>query len=523
MGRTANGRRYPDLIKIAEKPARPISFVVIRFSDEYYHNFLQSESAHDSLNEVIEIDNTSNLHYDNLSRAIIAGLDKAQNDIIAVIHEDVLLPDGWQSQFEHSLRQLEVHDPAWGMLGSVGWNSDGAFIGHWSDPHQFKNTFEGSGFNFQEAEKLDEQLLIMHRARKPNLDGNLPGIHFLGEDLKHDLSSHGLRCYAVNAPTIHKYADRTGEIIVSSAQSDKIGDRESATYLADEACCKDYVRWKHPNFFPQTDTIPSVPALDKDKILQLERPVIVVCKGEAEAELLRGLLAGIGVYSGSSRLEADEFQGLMIPVYKMVIEKFRCHASWQKSHTASSLQSVAAHMIRDLPPSQPWGFVFPESILVLPELRDVFPNARYVYFQRDPLSICTGAVARSARLDNHIGRISLPEAYRYLGIDVAQITTDDAVDHMISTTVHHLELVRQHFAEVANSVQLTLSFEVLVQDPESTMERLSTWLGDQGSRQAMQPIHIDAAMKPLGAVYSAQRIEAAADRLAVIRAALGYI
>ena len=522
-GLSGDARQYPQLTRVAGKASIPISFVVIRFSDEYYHNFLRSESAHGNLNQVIEIDNTSNLHYDNLSQAIIAGLDQAQHEIIAVVHEDVVLPDGWQLQFEKSLRQLEDHDPTWGMLGSVGWNSDGAFIGHWSDPHQFKNTFEDSQFDFQEAAKLDEQLLIMHRDRLPNLDSHLPGIHFLGEDLKRDLSSRGLHCYAVNAPTIHKYADKTGRTILVSTQSDKIGDRESATYLADEACCKDYMRWKHPDFFSDADTAPSAIPLDEAKKRQLERPVIAVCKGEIESELLRGLLADAGVYVGHSGVDVGEFPELMIPVYKMVIEKFRCHAPWQKRNTASAFVKFAAHMIRDLSPGRPWGLVFPEAILVLPELRDIFPEARYVYLQRDPLDICTGEVHKTARLDNHIGRISLPEAYRYLGMDVERIPVDDALDHMVTTTMHQLELVDRHFAEMSGCERLTLQFDELVKRPASTMEQLSIWMEDLSPRGVALPQDIETPIENVNDRYSDEKIAAAAGRLAGIRTALGYI
>jgi hypothetical protein len=523
IAQTGDARQYPELTGLTGKATVPISFVVIRFSDEYYHNFLCSESARDSLNEVIAIDNTSNLHYDNLSQAIIAGLDRARNDVVAVIHEDVLLPEGWQLRFEKSLRQLEDHDPDWGMLGSVGWDSNGGFIGHWSDPHQFKNTFEGSQFDFQEAERLDEQLLIMHRDRRPNLDGDLPGIHFLGEDLKRDLSSKNLRCYAVNAPTIHKYADKTGTPILASTQSDKIGDRESATYLADEDCCKDYMRWKHPDFFPDVDcAAPGLPR-DEEKMYQLRRPVIVLCKGETESELLRGLLAEIGVYFGRSSLDAGEFPALMIPVYKMVIEKFRCHAPWQKRNTANAFLNIAAQMIRDLPSSQPWGFIFPESILVLPELRDVFPEARYLYIQRDPLDICMGQVDRTARLDNHIGRISLPEAYRYLGLEVGRIPLDDTLDHMVATTVHHLELVAKHYAEAPGSARLTLLFEELAKNPVSAIEKLSTWLEDLSPESIAPAMDVEKSVVLLRNRYSAEDIEAATERLAGIRTALGYI
>tara|TARA_B110000503_G_scaffold51450_2_gene83032 strand:+ start:27050 stop:28744 length:1695 start_codon:yes stop_codon:yes gene_type:complete len=515
-------RVYPQIPVITAEMTLPISFVVIRFSDEYTHNFFRSESAQEPLNEVIEVDNTSNLYYNNLSRAIAAGLERAHNDIVVVVHEDVLLLDGWQSQFQQTLHQLEEHDPAWGMLGSVGWNASGEFIGHWSDPHQFKNTFKDSQCDFQEAVKLDEQLLIFHRDRVPNLDGNLPGIHFLGEDLQHELARIGLKCYAVNAPTIHKYADKEGQIIISSNQSEKISDRESATYLADEACCKDYIRWKYPNLFSPADAVVASRSLGANQISQSRQPVIVVCKGELESALFHKIAWDTGVFFPG---ESGEESELMIPLYKMIIEKFRCHAPWQSGNTADTLQSSVAQMLGGLAPGQPWGFVFPESILVLPELRDVFPSARYVYFQRDPLAICLGETHRTARLDNHIGRIALPEAYRYLGMSRARILDDDALDHMVHTTLHQLELMNQHqLAQVGiGSELLTLRFEDFLENPASAMERFSRWLGGSKCSGAIAPLEIEECLKVPKDRYPTARISAAAEKLVRIRETLGYI
>jgi hypothetical protein len=93
-------RHYPHLPVSGNNPKVPISFIVVRFSDEYLHNFLPSECANNSLNEVIIIDNTSNLFFDNLSTAIDHGIAQTKNDLIAIVHEDVRLIDGWQMRFE---------------------------------------------------------------------------------------------------------------------------------------------------------------------------------------------------------------------------------------------------------------------------------------------------------------------------------------------------------------------------------------------------------------------------------------
>ena len=520
-------RRYPVIPAVAAPATLPVSFVIVRFSDEYLHNFLKSECAHDPLNEVIEIDNTSNLYFDNLSQAILAGLDRAHNDIIVVVHEDVLLPQGWQPHFEQSLRQLEEHDPSWGVLGSVGWNEVGQFVGHWSDPHQFKNTFLDSPYKFHEVQKLDEQLLIFHRQRIPRLDSDLPGIHFLGEDLKQQLSRLGMKCYAVDAPTIHKYADKYGERIVSSRQSDKIGDRESVTYLADEACCNDYIAWKYPHVFSGLKQAAGGAQSSASGRLQVIRPIIFICKGELEAAAARAIAQDSGIFTGALPSDASESALLRMPIYKMIIEKYRCHAQWQKHNTADTLQMLAARLLGDLPLDVGWGIFVPESILVLPELRRVFPEARYVYIQRDPFSTCMEEPHRTACLNNHLGRIALPEAYCALGLEISRILEADPLDHMICTTLHQLDLVRQHLASVAESEPLVLPFEDCINSPSSAMERFARWLGAVRSDCASAGLNLKMALDAHSSIetcgYSQAQKLAAMERLSVIRRSLGYI
>ena len=89
-------------------PTRPLSFVVVAFSNELVHNILRSVCVNDPFNQLVLIDNTANLYYSNLSQAINAGLDRAHHELIVVVHEDVYLPPEWQMCFESSLKAIEL-------------------------------------------------------------------------------------------------------------------------------------------------------------------------------------------------------------------------------------------------------------------------------------------------------------------------------------------------------------------------------------------------------------------------------
>src|SRR5258708_30574427 len=43
-------------------------------------------------------------------------IGKAVNDISVFVHQDILFPEAWVSQFERSLQILKETDPNWGVL-----------------------------------------------------------------------------------------------------------------------------------------------------------------------------------------------------------------------------------------------------------------------------------------------------------------------------------------------------------------------------------------------------------------------
>lgn len=518
-------RIYPELPVTEFQPTRPISFVVVRFSDEYHHNFLRSECITDPINEVIEVDNTGGLYFDNLSQAILSGVDKAQNDLIAVVHEDVLFPQGWQAAFERSLAELEKHDKQWALLGSVGWNEYGQFVGHWSDPQIYQNTFKNENRPFGEVKRLDEHLLIFHRLRLPKIDKNLPGIHHVGCDLSMGMEKSGLRTYAVNAPTIHKYADESGKPIYSISDSKKIVDRQSRTYLADRACCNEYITHKWPQLkiedFKLADF--SISSFSEDKIQQLDRPIILLSKGGGGSRLLSVMAQDAGVFLGNNiNLSGDSLE-MVIPLFQGIIEKFRCVSIWQKAQIVPRIRSAAARMIANLPSDRLWGFKLPASIFLLPELRAVFPHARYVHLVRDPLSTCLRRTHQTARLDNHIGRITLPIAYDFLGLKRTKILHDSPAEHMAYTTIHQLHLIKDFLSTLPENSYNESRFERVMEVPGNEIEKLCAWLKtDRVDSQLENTIDTNRAMHPKVIYHEdiAARVEAILEET---RKSLGYL
>jgi hypothetical protein len=89
---------------------------------------------------------------------------------------------------------------------------------------------------------------------------------------------------------------------------------------------------------------------------------------------------------------------MVIAVYQGVIEKYKCKAAWQKELVVSQLRLAAVRMLKSMDSAKRalWGFKLPENLLLLPELNQAFPCARYIQMFRNPVN-CPGHTC--ARLD----------------------------------------------------------------------------------------------------------------------------
>ena len=429
------------------------------------------------------------MFYYSLSEAINAGLDAAENDLIVVVHEDVYLPEGWQGCLESALEALEKDDPNWGVIGTAGITTAGVSRGHYSDPNNYCNTFK-RGQLFDPVTSVDEHLMIIRKSSGLRMDGQHPGIHGIGTDLVLTAQSRDLACYVVNAPSIHKYKTGDGTVINTVDDSPKIIDRANYAYKADKYCCDEYIshawdsitpfssivtryeKWVHP-----TEQLAAIP---EEIRAQLDSPSILLAKGGGGSRLLSYLVEDCGIWLGNDINVSGDCMDMVIAVYQGVIEKYKCKADWQKELVVPQLRLSAARMLQAMPADKRanWGFKLPENLLLLPEINEAFPSARYIQMFRTPVKTCLRRTHMTARLDNQIGRVTLPLAYRKAGLPVEQILSDSPALHMAYTTLHQLglslEFCRKNFSD---DRYIELYFEDILSDPGKVLQSFSQWLG----------------------------------------------
>jgi hypothetical protein len=529
-------RQYP-VIDIPKVPLlTPISFVVVKYCDEYYHNILNSQAVQSPRNQLVTVDNHWGHRFDSLSAAINEGLDKTVHDLVAIVHEDVLLPDGWQHRFQRSLDALETEDPNWGMLGSVGWDAERRIHGHWSDPQVYQDTLSGRAF--VEVARLDEHLMVIRKSSGFRFDDMLPSIHNIGRDAASALARVGRRTYAIDAPTIHKYADEKGRLICSAQDSAKIQNRFLPANLAEWHCSNAYLVKK----WPEWEADCRLPSEDPGKTMALDRadpPVIALARGGSGSRLLSLLLLDLGIFMGygltrdgsvrpprftpSPLLPSGDADMMRDAVYRAFLAYFQRRAPWQRDEAILRLRTAANAMLRQSDTAiTSWGFKLPESLLILPQLDHAFPGARYIHLIRDPLSTCLRRTHMTARFDNVIGRTAIRTAYAHCGRTASDSLSDPPPLHMAYTTRHQIETARTYAATHLQGRYTEVRFEDILAKPQTTRQQVANWLGVDVVADVLTQVVDPERVVASKAIYDTETAVRTAEALQGLRAALGY-
>ncbi len=460
-------RRYPVLPEAGRKPTRPISFIVVHFSDEFLFNFMRSECVRAPINQVITIDNRRNLFFGNLTQALNQGIEQAQHELIAVVEEDVWLPDGWQARLEANLALLESEDPNWGMVGSVGWDKNG-IVGHYSDPRRFKNTLHDRPF--APVELLDEQIMLLRKSSRVRFDAMMPSIHNIGRDLSMVLKSTGRATYVVNAPTVHKYSDAEGRRILTKDDSHKIRTRKTLQYLSDKACSDDYLFHKWPSLMPQAGArcaLKEYPSSSDDAVTP---PVILLVSTATNSRRITDIITQAGVkLPGELDTKGDSI-AMATAVYKGVLNSHQPRVKWQQQQIIAELRAAAQALPKESL-EENWGFKLPEACLLLPELDAAFPNARYVHFFQQRLTDDIDAPP----FDHPVGRLEVAIACRHFDIDLEAGTCFSPAEQLELVSRLQLEFA-QRFGRLVRARFFAFELKGHLQDEMAAALNLRRWL-----------------------------------------------
>lgn len=138
-------------------------------------------------------------------------LDATMEPVVVFAHQDVYLPQGWDSLLRARIAEVAAQDPDWALLGAFGVGLDASHIGPvWSS--SLGLIVGRVPMLPAPVQSFDEMLIVLRRASGLRFDEALPGWHLYGTDIVQTARAAGQGAYAGALPCIHndRYHDALG-------------------------------------------------------------------------------------------------------------------------------------------------------------------------------------------------------------------------------------------------------------------------------------------------------------------------
>ena len=133
------------------------------------------------------------------------GIERAVNDLIVCVHQDVVFPGGWATGFLAGLQDLHSRGVPLGLIGCIGMTSSGLPAGH---IYRHDREYSPNCPLPARVETLDEMLISFRKSSGLRFDPALPSFFYYAVDLCLQAASRGLHNFAVDAPCFHQAKNR---------------------------------------------------------------------------------------------------------------------------------------------------------------------------------------------------------------------------------------------------------------------------------------------------------------------------
>lgn len=141
-------------------------------------------------------------NYPSIGTAFNEAIEEADNNILVFLHQDIVLPEGWDDRLLDSITALERDGAAWGVVGCYGATKDNVQAGHVYS-NGLQRELGTAGAAPVEVAVLDEIVLVIRKSSGLRFDPRLPGFHLYGADICLEAQERSLACYAISNFCLH--------------------------------------------------------------------------------------------------------------------------------------------------------------------------------------------------------------------------------------------------------------------------------------------------------------------------------
>ncbi len=212
----------------------------------------------------------------------------------------------------------------------------------------------------------------------------------------------------------------------------------------------------------------------------IDAPVLFTGRGGSGTRLLSQLAAAADVFIGNHLNKSGDSTEWVALIYRMAVEAGGNHDLPTGSRYRRQIRVRAGQILDQALPrgSTRWGLKLPEAMLVLPLLVDAFPDARVLHLTRHPISSSLRRTHMTSRLNNALGRVALPAAYRYSKRDVARIANDEPYMHNACSWNFQVTRVARYAREALGSDHyLELKYEDVCAQPARVAALVRAYVG----------------------------------------------
>lgn len=182
-----------------------VSFVTCVNNMKQYINYVVNSLLKNNTKknyEVIPIINFDNRY--SAAKALNAGIVQARGDIVVLCHQDVIFYQGWIDMLFDRIREIELQNKKWGVLGTAGITLKDDTYGV---VHNIKGSIEWQStkrVRFGEVQTVDEHCMIIKKSNGLRFDSDtFNGWHMYGPDLCLLAASRGMKNYGILCPLVH--------------------------------------------------------------------------------------------------------------------------------------------------------------------------------------------------------------------------------------------------------------------------------------------------------------------------------